>query len=98
MVITKDGRILKLDPTKKFKLMMKVNLNQNFSGKISISPDANNQLVVIHLAPSVGNDLVLSLKSAGSRGADMVGELIAVMADKVNTVSIVCACTTILQC
>ena len=60
--------------------MLQVNLVQEFAGRISISPDAGNQLVVIHLNPSSGNDLVVSLKSAGSRGADMVGELIAVIA------------------
>ena len=82
LVVTKDGRIMKLDPSKKFKPMLKVDLRHDFSGNISISPDGGNQLVVIHLNASAGNDLVLSLVSAGSTGADMVGELIAAIASR----------------
>jgi hypothetical protein len=81
LVITNDGRILKLDPTKKFKTMLKANMVGDFSHKIGISPDGN-QVVVIHLNASAGNDLVLSLATSGDR----IGELVAVLAARLAKV------------
>ena len=82
LVITNDGRIIKLDPTKKFKTMLKINLAVDFSNKISISPD-QNQVVVMHLNSSAGNDLVLSLSTDGNK----IGEIVAVLAARLDKVS-----------
>jgi len=77
LVITNDDRILKLDPKKKFKTMLKANLVGDFK-KISISPDGN-QVVIIHLDSTAGNsDLVLSLSTTG----DKIGELVAILAHR----------------
>ena len=79
-MITNDNRIMKLDPKKKFKTMLKANLVGDFN-KISISPDAN-QVIVIHLDSTAGNDLVLSLSTSG----DKIGELVAVLASRLAKV------------
>jgi hypothetical protein len=82
LVITNDNRILKLDPKKKFKTMLKASLLNDFS-KLSVSPDGN-QVAIIHLQSSAGNDLVLSLDTEG----DKIGELVAIMASRLSKVRI----------
>ncbi len=74
VVITKDNRILKMDPSKKFKVMQTFQLS-DVTG-LGLSPDDGNRLVVLRLRTS--SDLVLSLKSAS--GADLTGELVGVLA------------------
>ena len=81
-MITNDNRILKLDPKKKFKTMLKASLLNDFS-KLSVSPDGN-QVAIIHLQSSAGNDLVLSLDTEG----DKIGELVAIMASRLSKVRI----------
>lgn len=75
IVFTKDNKILKMDPNKKFKNMQTFQFSDIIS--ISLSPDQGNELILIHLKSS--NDLVLSLQS--KRGEDLTGELVGVLAD-----------------
>ena len=82
LVITNDNRMLKLDPKKKFKTMMKANLVTDFN-KLSVSPDSN-QVAIIHLNASAGNDLVLSLTTEG----DKIGELVAIIASRLSKVCV----------
>jgi len=78
--VTNDNRILKLDPNKKFKTMLRVNLLSDLS-KISISP-GGNQVVVLHLNNAAGNDLVLSLTTS----EDKIGELVGRIASRMTKV------------
>ena len=77
MILTSDGRLYKLDPTKKFKVMLSVTLSDVTS--VTISPDGGNQLVVMHLRPP-SNDLVVSMTS--SKGDDVIGELVGIFGSK----------------
>ena len=81
-MITNDNRILKLDPKKKFKTMLKASLLNDFS-KLSVSPDGN-QVAIIHLNSSAGNDLVLSLTTEG----DKIGELVAILSSRLSKVRV----------
>ena len=69
-----------MDPNKKFKTMLKVNLLSDLS-KISISP-GGNQVVVLHLSNAAGNDLVLSLTTS----EDKIGELVGRIASRMSKV------------
>eukprot|EP00095_Tigriopus_kingsejongensis_P004033 maker-scaffold5_size1054832-snap-gene-3.11 protein:Tk04033 transcript:maker-scaffold5_size1054832-snap-gene-3.11-mRNA-1 annotation:"hypothetical protein CAPTEDRAFT_167519" len=75
IVFTKDNKILKMDPGKKFKNMQTFQFS-DITG-LSLSPDEGNGLVLIHLKSS--NDLVLSLQS--KKGEDLTGELVGILAD-----------------
>lgn len=77
MILTSDGCIYKMDPSKKFKVMLNVKMGD--VTQISLSPDTGNQLVVLHMR-SPSNDLVLSLNSY--RGEDLIGELVGVFGTK----------------
>ena len=57
-----------MDPSKKYKVMMTLNLSDISS--ISLSPDDGNQLVLVHLQGS--NDMVLAMKS--KKNEDLTGE------------------------
>ena len=73
------NQLLKMDPTKKFKVMLNCSLSDVKS--ISLSPDAGTQLVVIGFSPASGhNDLIMSLVSA--KGHDLVGEVVGVLASR----------------
>lgn len=81
-LVVSDKQILKMDPLKKFKVMESMSLGDVRS--VSISPDAGNQLLVVHFTPSSGhNDLVMSLTSAKA-GQDLVGEAVAVLVDRLD--------------
>ena len=82
LVITNDNRLFNMDPKKKFKTILKANLLNDFS-KLSVSPDGN-QVAIIHLNSSAGNDLVLSLTTDG----DKIGELVATMASRLSKVRV----------
>jgi hypothetical protein len=73
LVITSD-HIIKMDMAKKFKVALTLPLAD--VTQVSLSPDAGNQLVVIHLRGS--NDLVMSMNSGKSE--DLSGELVGVLA------------------
>jgi len=78
LVITQD-RLLKMDPLKKFKVMLNVPLGE--VRNISLSPDPGNQLIVIGFSPVSGhNDLIMSLVSA--KGDDLVGEAVGVISSR----------------
>ena len=76
LVITQN-KLIKMDPAKKFKVMMSVNLADVES--VSLSPDEGNQLVVVHLRQPA-NDLIMSLTSL--KQEDLVGELVGVLASR----------------
>ena len=78
LVITQD-QIIKMDPSKKFKVMMSASLKD--VTQISLSPDTGNQLVVIHMKPP-SNDLILSLQSPDED--DLVGELVGCTISRYN--------------
>jgi hypothetical protein len=77
MILTADGRLYKMDPTKKFKVMLSVPFSD--VTQVSISPDGGNELVVLQLRPP-NNDLVLSMMT--TKGEDVIGELIGVFGSK----------------
>ena len=73
-----------MDPKKKFKTMTKASLASDFT-KLSISPDGN-QVAILHLNPSAGNDLVFSLSTDGDR----IGELVAILSTRLSKVRYNC--------
>jgi hypothetical protein len=42
MILTSDGRLLKMDPTKKFKVMLSIPLSD--ITQVTMSPDGGNQV------------------------------------------------------
>ena len=73
IVFTKDNKIVKMDPAKKYKVMLVIPMS-DVTG-ISLSPDDGNQLILVHLKSS--NDLVLSLTS--KKNEDLTGEAVGVL-------------------
>ena len=73
IVFTKDNKIVKMDPAKKYKVMLVIPMS-DVTG-LSLSPDDGNQLILVHLKSS--NDLVLSLTS--KKNEDLTGEAVGVL-------------------
>jgi len=81
VLVVTPNQLIKMDPAKKFKVMLNVSLSDVKS--ISLSPDAGNQLVLIGFSQTSGqNDLIMSLVSA--KGEDLVGEVVGVLASSLN--------------
>jgi len=73
LILTKDS-LIKMEMGKKFKVALTVPLVDIM--KLSLSPDAGNQVVIIQLRGN-NNDLVLSLNSA--KNEDLSGELVGIL-------------------
>jgi len=73
LILTKDS-LMKMEMGKKFKVALTIPLVDIM--KLSLSPDAGNQVVIIQLRGN-NNDLVLSLNS--SKNEDLSGELVGIL-------------------
>jgi len=73
LILTKDN-LIKMETGKKFKVALTIPLVDVM--KLSLSPDAGNQVIIIQLRGN-NNDLVLSLNS--SKNEDLCGELVGIL-------------------
>ena len=71
--MTRDN-LIKMEMGKKFKVALTIPLVDVM--KLSLSPDAGNQVIIIQLRGN-NNDLVLSLNS--SKNEDLCGELVGIL-------------------